>query len=291
MNEFEKIVEFLKKKIKESNFSGAVLGVSGGIDSAVVLGLLIKAIEKDKIMCFLLPERDSPPDSIKDAKLVCEHYKVHYSVKNISKILKSLGVYSYYPPAKLIPWKIRAKYAKEKWKSYSKNINPYEMDVLGSNDPEFLKGISYYRAKHRIRMVYLYKEAELRNFAVIGTTNRTEFLTGLYVKWGDDSSDIEPILHLYKTEVIELAKELDVPEKIINKPASPDLIPGLTDEEALGLSYVDIDRILKKIVEGNSLDDEEPQKVSIVKRLYDLGQRRNSVRNLNLLNEGENKWI
>jgi len=283
MNEVEKIVEFLKKSIKENNFSGAVLGISGGIDSAVVLGLLVRAIERDKIMCFMLPERDSPPDSVEDAKLVCEHYKVKYKIKNITKILKSLGIYGYFPPAALIPWKIKAKYAKEKWKNFNKDTNPYEMDVLGTNDPEFLKGISYYRAKHRIRMVYLYKEAELRNYAVIGTTNRTEFLTGLYVKWGDDSSDIEPILHLYKTEVFELAKELDVPEKIIKKPASPDLIPGLTDEEALGLSYVDIDRILKKIIEGNNLDDEDPRKVAVVKRLYDLGERRNKVRNINLL--------
>ncbi|MDK2886230.1 MAG: synthase [Thermosipho sp. (in: thermotogales)] len=290
MNKIEKIVEFLREKIKENNFSGAVLGVSGGIDSAVVLGLLVKAIGKDKIMCFILPERDSPPDSVKDAKLVCEHYNVNYRIKDISKILKNLGIYSYFPPASFIPWKIKEKYAKEKWLKFGKkNLSPYEMDVLGTNDSEFLKGISYYRAKHRIRMVYLYKEAELRNFAVIGTTNRTEFLTGLYVKWGDDSADIEPILHLFKTEVFEIAKELGVPERIISKPASPDLIPGLTDEEALGLSYSEIDRILKKIINGSNLDDEEPQKVKIVKKLYELGRKRNSVRNLNLLDDKEVK--
>ncbi|SHH33014.1 NAD(+) synthase [Thermosipho atlanticus] len=285
MIKIEEIVSFIRKTLKENNFSGAVLGVSGGIDSAVVLGLLVKAIEKDKIKCFILPERDSPPDSVKDAILVCEKFGVNYEIKRISKILKALGIYSYYPPASLIPWNIRAKYAKKRWNSYSRHSNPYEMDVSGTEDSEFLKGISYYRAKHRVRMVYLYKEAELRNYAVIGTTNKTEFLTGLYVKWGDDSTDIEPIMHLYKTEVYELAKQLEVPEKIIKKPASPDLIPGLSDEEALGLSYNDIDRILKKLETNESLQEENPEKVAIVKRLYELGKVRNKIRNLSLLNE------
>ncbi|MBO8160852.1 MAG: NAD(+) synthase [Thermosipho sp. (in: Bacteria)] len=280
----EKIINFISNTLKENNFSGTVLGVSGGIDSAVVLGLLVKTIDKTKIKCYILPERDSSPESVRDAKLVCDHFGVDYEVKNITSILKALGIYKYFPPAKLIPWKIRAKYAKEKWKKYERITNPYEMDVFGTDDSEFLKGLSYYRAKHRVRMVYLYKEAEARNYAVVGTTNRTEFLTGLYVKWGDDSTDIEPIMHLFKTEIYELAKQLEVPEKIIKKPASPDLIPGLTDEEALGLNYYDIDRILKKIINNIDLSDEDQEKVKIVKELYNLGKMRNSVRNLNLHN-------
>lgn len=278
------IVDFLRENIRKYNFKGVVLGVSGGIDSAVVLAILLKAFEKDKIKCYILPERDSPKDSTKDAKFVCNYYNVDYEIKNITNILRALGIYKYYPPAIFIPWKMKANYAKKRWEKYKKIGNPYEFDIIGTKDTEFLKGISYYRAKHRIRMVYLYKEAEKRNYAVIGTTNKTEFLTGLYVKWGDDSTDIEPILHLYKTQVFQLAKFLEVPEKIIFKPASPNLIPGLSDEEIFGLDYKTLDRILDKIVNNEDLSDENSFLVEQVKKLYKIGKVRNEIRNISLLN-------
>ncbi|ONN27696.1 NAD synthetase [Thermosipho affectus] len=278
----KRIEEFLKNFFKEYRFSGAVLGVSGGVDSAVVLGLLVRVLEKSRIKCFILPERDSPRDSIKDAKFVCEHFNVDYEVKNISRIVRKFGVYKYYPPALFVPFKIKERYAKSRWNKYKNEGNPFEFDVLGIEDEEFLKGISYYRIKHRVRMVYLYKEAEKRNYAVVGTTNKTEFLTGLYVKWGDDSTDVEPLLHLYKTEVYKLGEILNVPERILEKPASPDLIPGLSDEEVFELDYPILDRILKKIVENKDLSDEDPEKVKKVKKLYEIGKFRNKVRNISI---------
>ena len=112
----------------------------------------------------------------------------------------------------------------------------------------------------------------------------SKILTGLYVKWGDDSTDIEPILHLYKTQVFQLAKFLEVPEKIISKPASPDLIPGLSDEEIFGLDYKTLDRILDKIVNNEDLSDENSFLVEQVKKLYKIGKVRNEIRNISLLN-------
>ncbi|EKF48759.1 NAD+ synthetase [Thermosipho africanus H17ap60334] len=281
----EKIVNFLRETVAQYNFRGLVLGVSGGLDSAVVLALLVKAFDRDKIKCFILPERDSPKDSVKDAVFVCKYFGVEYEIKNITKILRALGIYKYYPPAFFVPWKVKENFAKKRWQKYKEKGNPFEFDIEGIEDEEFLKGISYYRAKHRVRMVYLYKEAERRNYAVVGTTNKTEFLTGLYVKWGDDSTDIEPILHLYKTQVYELAKELNVPEKIIMKPASPDLIPGIGDEEIFGLDYSTLDRILDKLVNNKSLDGEDPEKVKLVKRLYQIGKKRNSLRNVSMVDD------
>ncbi|MBT1248613.1 MULTISPECIES: NAD(+) synthase [unclassified Thermosipho (in: thermotogales)] len=278
----KRVEEFLENFFKEYRFSGAVLGVSGGVDSAVVLGLLVRVLEKSRIKCFILPERDSPRDSIKDARFVCEYFNVDYEVKNISRIVRKFGVYKYYPPALFVPFKIKERYAKSRWNKYKNKGNPFEFDVLGIEDEEFLKGISYYRIKHRIRMVYLYKEAEKRNYAVVGTTNKTEFLTGLYVKWGDDSTDVEPLLHLYKTEVYKLGKLLNIPERILEKPASPDLIPGLSDEEVFELDYPTLDRILKKIVQNKDLSDEDPEKVKKVKRLYEIGKFRNKVRNISI---------
>jgi len=131
-------------------------------------------------------------------------------------------------------------------------------------------------------MIALYYEAEQRGYAVVGTINRTELLTGFYVKWGDDSSDIEPIVHLYKTQVFELAKELRIPEKIIEKEPSPDLAPGISDEFAIGLCYFDLDRILEKIEEGQPLSGEDPELVEKVQQILAAVPYR-SIRNLNLL--------
>lgn len=245
--ECEKIVEFIKTTIQEYNFKGAVLGVSGGIDSAVVLALLVKVLDRGKIRALILPERDSSKESVRDAKLVCAAFNVDYKIYNLTGALRKLGVYSLFPPALFIPESLKIKYSKNKWKKYE---DPYVLDLKNEGDEQFLKGIAYYRAKHRIRMCKLYMEAERLGYCVVGTTNKTELLLGLYVKWGDDSVDVEPIKHLYKTQVFELAKYLNVPEKIINKKPTPDLIPGITDEDAFGMSYYEIDAILMDFERG-----------------------------------------
>jgi NAD+ synthase len=156
------------------------------------------------------------------------------------------------------------------------------MEDLQNNGYQwFLKGLAFYRAKHRVRMVCLYLEAEKRNFAVVGASNRTEALTGFYVKWGDDSADIEPILHVYKTEVYQLATELGIPEKIRIKVPSPDLIPGITDEYILGMSHSELDSILMKIEEGEDLSEIEPEKIKGVRQILEAAEKRN-LRNLSL---------
>jgi NAD+ synthase len=130
-------------------------------------------------------------------------------------------------------------------------------------------------------MVALYYEAEKRGYAVVGTTNKTERLTGFYVKWGDDSSDIEPLLHLYKTQVFELAQLLGVPRRIIEKKPSPDLAPGITDEYAMGIPYMDLDRILQKMESAVSLEDEDPELVKKVQEIVSAAHVRD-MRNLSI---------
>lgn len=245
--ECEKIVEFINKVIKSYNFKGAVIGVSGGIDSAVVLGLLVKAIDRKNIRALILPERDSSKSSTKDAKLVCETFNVDYKIYDLTGVLRKLGIYSLFPPAIFVPESIKINYSRNRWNKYK---DPYILDLKNDGDEEFLRGIAYYRSKHRVRMCKLYMEAEKLGYCVVGTTNKTELLLGLYVKWGDDSVDIEPIKHLYKTQVFELAKYLHVPEKIINKKPTPDLIPGITDEDAFGITYSEIDNILIDFEKG-----------------------------------------
>ncbi len=278
-NEKERIVEFIKAQIAKYEFEGAVIGISGGVDSAVVGKLLTEALGREKVFGLILPERDSSRRTVPDSLLVCRSLGIHYSVKNISSLVRSLGIYRTKPPAFLFPRKIQENYAKALW---LKTSTPYINDLKSAGGQSNRKNLAYYRTKNRFRMIALYYEAEQRGYAVVGTINRTELLTGFYVKWGDDSSDIEPIVHLYKTQVFELAKELRIPEKIIEKEPSPDLAPGISDEFAIGLCYFDLDRILEKIEEGQPLSGEDPELVEKVQQILAAVPYR-SIRNLNLL--------
>lgn len=276
----DKIVKFIKKTIDKYEYKGVIIGISGGIDSAVVAALCVEALGKDKVFGIMLPERDSAGDTLNDSKLVCKHLGISYVKKSISPILRSMGVYSLEPPAFFVPKKIKENYVKNKWNSLAEE-DTFLDDLQNKGNSEFLKGLAYYRAKHRVRMCCMYMEAEKRNYAVVGTTNKTEYATGFYVKWGDDAVDIEPIMHLYKTQVFQLARDLKIPEKIINKAPSPDLIPGVTDEFALGMSYKQIDRILRKIEYGQSLKDEDTQKVERVKKIIAVAKKRD-IRMVNI---------
>ncbi|AAD35729.1 NAD synthetase [Thermotoga maritima MSB8] len=267
----ESLISFIKEKIEEYNYRGAVVGVSGGVDSAVVLSLCVQALGKDRVFALILPERDSSKDSLKDAVDFCERLGVEYRKRSITPILRKIGVYRLFPPRLFLPDSIVKRYVLNRWNTLSKD--PFLDDLRNTGPEEFLKGLAYYRIKHRIRMCLLYFEAEKRGYAVVGTTNRTEYLTGLYVKWGDEAVDIEPIMHLYKTQVFELAKEMNVPEKILKKPPSPDLIPGITDEMAFNMSYLELDRILMKLEKNEDLSDEDPKKVERVKKILELSEK------------------
>jgi len=132
-------------------------------------------------------------------------------------------------------------------------------------------------------MSYLYLEGEKRGYGIVGATNKTEMKTGFYVKWGDESSDMDPILHLYKTQVQKLGEYLEIPGKILEKKPTPDIAPGIDDEYALGIDYNTLDRILIKIEDNQSLEGENEKEVNIVKEILEFAQLRN-VKNENLLN-------
>lgn len=273
-------IDFIQKTIKQNNYNGCVIGISGGIDSAVVATLCCEAVGKENVLGLLLPERDSAKNTLSDSINLCEHLGNRYTIKKISNILRKTGAYALKPPASIVPRKIQEKYVKDKWRDLAQEDTFIE-DLEGKGNDEFLKGLAFYRIKHRIRMCLFYLEAEQRNYAVMGTTNKTEMMTGFYVKWGDDSTDIEPIMHLYKTQVYELARELKIPDYIINKSPSPDLIPGITDEFALKIKYKDLDRILIKIQKNQNLDDEKTEEVQRVKQILKAAEKR-KIKNLNL---------
>ena len=237
----DKIEFFIKEKVKELNRQGIVIGLSGGIDSAVVAYLSVRAVGKENVLALLMPERDSSPDSIKDAKLVAKNLGIETKVIDLKKPLASLGVYN----------TITAKFLKKGfvvrglYKGFEKiSGNPFYKGLEGTENKYLAQGNAFYRIKHRLRMITLYYYSEQKNYLVAGCCNKTEFLTGFFVKYGDSAADIMPIKQLYKTQVRQIADYLKVPEKIIKKAPSPDLIPGIVDEFALGIDYERLDIIL-----------------------------------------------
>ncbi len=273
------IIEFIRDEFKKYKYFGVVIGISGGIDSTVTAKLLVEALGERRVFGLLMPERDSYKDTLKDSKMVCEYLGIKYKFIDLSPVLRKMDVYKMKPPAKIFPRKYQERYAKSQWENVE---SPYIKDLKNSGGDENRKNLAYYRVKHRLRMTYLYLEGEKRGYAVVGATNRTEMKTGFYVKWGDESSDMEPILHLYKTQVQKLGEYLKIPEKILKKKPTPDIAPGIDDEYALGINYNNLDRILIKIENEESLEDENKKDIDKVKEILEFAKLRN-VKNESLL--------
>lgn len=126
------------------------------------------------------------------------------------------------------------------------------INLLDSRDPVTIGNL-----KARIRMTVIYFYSNFYKGVVLGTTNRSEYMTGYFTKYGDGACDIEPIIHLYKTQVRQISKYLNLPEHIISKPPSAGLWSNQTDEEELGISYSDLDRILEGLDSGFEVKEEK----------------------------------
>jgi NAD+ synthase len=257
-NTVEQIELFIRENVKYFYKDGAVLGISGGIDSALTAFLTVHALGKDRVFALFLPDRDSDPQSKKDAQLVADTLGIKLKTIDITKILSAIGVYKLAPKAAaFVPRKAKEQYVRSHYSAFSdKNETAFIKDLKGGEgNKELMRGIAYHRVKHRVRMVMWYFYGEQKNYLVVGCCNKTEKLTGYFVKYGDGGSDIDPIANLYKTQVKQLARFVGVPEQIIQKAPSPDLVPGITDEFALGISYNKLDIILYGLEKGLSEQD------------------------------------
>jgi NAD+ synthase len=202
-----KLVEWIRKKVSQAGGKGVLLGLSGGIDSAV-MAVLCKRACPDNTLCLNLPCHSSPEDQ-EHAKLVADKFSIPYKVIVIDKIYDDF--------LKLLP---------------SAKVDP-ALDRLAKSN-----------LKVRLRMVTLYYHANRLNYLVVGSSNRSELSVGYFTKWGDGGVDMMPLGNLVKQEVIELAKYLGIPRPIIDKPPSAGLWPGQTDEAEMRLTYEALDRYL-----------------------------------------------
>lgn len=246
---------FLRQQVDTLRREGVILGLSGGIDSAVVATLAARALGPERVLALIMPERDSHPQSQRDALHLVRMLRVRYQVIVLTHLLSAIGIYRKVP-LWLVPFRgLRERVVALYHRRYARELpeSPFMAGLLGTRGIEggwLRRGYAYVRIKHRLRMILLYYHAELENLLVLGCCNRSEVMTGFFVQYGDSAADAVPLGPLYKTQVRELATYLGIPPAIVAKPPSPDLLPGLTDEGALGLSYEVLDRILWRLEAG-----------------------------------------
>jgi NAD+ synthase len=202
------LVGFIRSEVTRTGYTRAVVGLSGGVDSALACALAAEALGAENILAVRMPYKASSPDSLEHAQILIDQLQVQ-----------------------------------------SKTI-----DITPMTDPliELEQDMSKVRRGNilaRERMIVLYDQSEDFRGLVIGTSNKTEILLGYSTLYGDSASAINPIGDLYKTQVWQLSRAMEIPEVIVGKPPSADLWAGQTDESELGFTYEQVDRLLYLLVD------------------------------------------
>jgi len=281
---------FIREYTDKLEREGVILGLSGGIDSAVIAALCVRALGPEKTLALIMPDKDSKKEHTQDALNFARELNIEAKLFDITPYLEKLGVYRLFPLDKLLSLgKLKGALIRKAYHFYERKTEklPFLESLSGFKDKEYssylAKGNAYYRAKHRLRMILLYFYGEMENRLVVGAANKSEYKIGYFVKHGcDDATDIMPLLNLYKTQVRELARYLNIPTRIIKKPPSPDVMPGLTDdEEVIRISYEKMDLILLAIEKDwkvsdvvKTLEVEEDEVMYIKKLIHKSGHMR-----------------
>lgn len=248
----EKIAAFIRGVVNEKKAKGMIVGVSGGLDSAVVAFLGVKAIGAERVHGFFLPDRDTAPESRRHAEMIADKAGFKLETIDLTPTLLEMGCYQ-----NIIVRFARNRLINRLGFQFFRSISGkdlYAFNLTGS-DNRIVKGaVDSYYLRDRLRIKTLYEESRKAGLIFPDSFNKTENLVGFasYGSYGDISVDVAPILLLYKCQVRSLAAVLGVPPEIITKPPSPDLFPGVTDEIFLGISYDLLDCVLFSLDQGLS---------------------------------------
>jgi NAD+ synthase len=234
----EMLVKWLQERVRESGLKGAIVGISGGIDSAVVTHLIKRAFPEESLG-LIMPCKSSPNDQ-EDALEVVKSSGIEHMVIDLTTTHQTLFTE--------IEGKLKSK---GQWNEQASKL-----------------GDANIRA--RLRMTTLYAVANNFGYLVVGTDNAAEWHTGYFTKYGDGGVDLVPLVHFTKGEVRELAKILGVPEDVITKAPSAGLWEGQTDENEMGTTYDMIDRYLK----GEEIPENDKQ---IIEKLHRQSQHKREL--------------
>jgi NAD+ synthase len=234
---YYKLLEEIKNFFRRNHQTKAVLGLSGGIDSAVCLKLCCDALQAKNVSALLMPEKGLTKEkNIEDAVGLAKKYRVKYYAVEINPFLEKFNS---------LPWK------------QSK--------------------IALMNQKARIRAVLLYNYSNSNNCLVVGTSNKSELMLGYGTKYGDLAADVYIAGDLLKTQIIELAKYMKIPEEIIKKKPSAELTVGQTDEADLGASYSKLDSILKAIIKDEKINRKDNLVKKTLQRMDKNSHKREPV--------------
>ncbi len=202
------LVNFIRSEVTRVGYSRAVVGLSGGIDSALSCVLAVEALGAENVLAVRMPYKSSSADSLQHAGLLIEQLQIPNKTIEITNMVEPL----------------------------------FAMD---SEITKLRKG----NIMARERMIVLYDQSEVCKGLVIGTSNKTEILLGYSTQFGDAASALNPLGDLYKTQIRQLSRAMNVPAPIIDKPPSADLWDGQTDEGELGFTYEQADQLLYLMVD------------------------------------------
>jgi NAD+ synthase len=244
--EADKICSFIKSQVKALKRDGVVIGLSGGVDSGLCSSLCVRALGKENVLGLILPEEESNPISAEYALKHAKGLQIQTKVDDITPSLRGFGTYekrdsiikkifpeydNTYKSKIILPENILSNEA----------LNYFTLKIVDSNNniktarlnnQSLRQIVAATNTKQVTRMMYLNYYADLGNYLVCGTTNRSEYVQGFFVKYGDGGVDLEPIVHLYKMQVYQLAKYMKVIPEIIEREPSPDTFSyTVTDEE------------------------------------------------------------
>jgi NAD+ synthase len=208
----EVIAGFIRAQLEQTGFERLVVGLSGGVDSAASAFLATRAVPADNLLAVLMPYRTSSPEADADARLVVEALSCRSERVDISPMVDPM------------------------------------LALIGPDDDPVLN-VRRGNVMARQRMIVLYDRSAAFDALVLGTSNKTEALLGYGTLYGDMGAALQPIGDLYKSQLRAIATALGVPERILGKAPSADLWPGQTDEDELGASYQDLDRVLYALVD------------------------------------------